>query len=116
MEGKSEVDRIINVYRCFNPKEGITPRQKLAYQLRLIRNAMTNKTVIFSDFNIDYEKIYDDNYAHKNLFDDLDSELSCFNLIQIVNFVTWSRMVGLNVRSSILDHIYLDWLNLIIGA
>ena len=41
---------------------------------------MTTKTVILGDFNIDYEKNFDDSYAHKYLFSDLEIELSCFNL------------------------------------
>ena len=39
------------------------------------------------------------------MFDDFDDLLSMFNLVQVVNFVTWSRMVGLTLRLSILDHI-----------
>ena len=35
-------------------------------------------------------------------------KVKCFNLIQMVNFVTWSRMVGQFLRSSILDHVYLN--------
>ena len=57
------------------------------------------------DFNLDYNKVYDDNYSYKNLFDDFEDRLSMFNLVQMVNFVTWSRMVGPTVRSSILDHL-----------
>ena len=30
------------------------------------------------------------------------------DLIQLVNFTTWSRLVGLNMRSSTLDHIYVN--------
>ena len=50
--------------------------------------------------------VYDNNYCHKNLFNDFEEELSAFNLIQMVNFVTWSIMVGLERSSSILYHIY----------
>ena len=39
-------------------------REKFKYQLRLIKDAMMPKTVILGDFNINYEKIYDDNYVH----------------------------------------------------
>ena len=56
------------------------------------------------DFNLDYNKVYDDNYSYKNLFDDFEDRLSMFNLVQMVNFVTWSRMVGSTVKLSILDH------------
>ena len=41
------------------------------------------------------------------MFVDFDEVLSEFNLVQIVNFVTWSRMVGTKRRTSILDHIYI---------
>ena len=68
---------------------------------------MTSKCVIVGDFNMDYAKIFDDNYNNKNLFQDFDDILSSFNLIQLVKFETWSRMVGTERRSSILDHIYI---------
>ena len=82
-------------------------RAKFRYQLELIKNAMTSKCVIVGDFNMDYAKIFDDNYNNKNLFQDFDDILSSFNLIQLVKFETWSRMVGTERRSSILDHIYI---------
>ena len=40
------------------------------------------------------------------MFSDFNDVLSEFNLVQLVNFVTWSRLVGWVRRSSILDHIY----------
>ena len=51
--------------------------------------------------------MYDDNYCNKLLFNDFEDALSGFNLIQVVNFNTWSRLVGTVLRSSILDHIYI---------
>ena len=62
IEGRSEIRRIINVYRCFNPQEGISAREKFKNQLVLIKKAMIPDTVLLGDFNLDYEKIYDDNY------------------------------------------------------
>ena len=35
-----------------------------------------------------------------------DEVLAEFNLVQIVNFNKWSRLVGTELRTSILDHIY----------
>ena len=29
---------------------------------------MTHNAVIIGDFNLDYAKVYDDNYAHKHMF------------------------------------------------
>ena len=67
---------------------------------------MNEKCILQGDFNLDFSKMYDDNYGYKNLFDGFDDEMSMYNLVQMVDFVTWSRMVGSIVRSSILDHIY----------
>ena len=35
IEGRSEIKRIINVYICFNPQEGISAREKFKNQLVL---------------------------------------------------------------------------------
>ena len=67
---------------------------------------MIDKCILLGDFNLNYDKIYDDNYAHRALFDDFEKVLSHENLIQIVNFATWSRMYGQTLKSSTLDHIY----------
>ena len=66
-----DINRIINVYRCFNPQGNVTPRDKFKYQLALIKNAVTQKTIILGDFNLDYLKKYDVNYARKNMFEGL---------------------------------------------
>ena len=98
---------LINNYRSFNSQGNVNARAKFKHQLELIKNAMTSKYVIVCDFNMDYAKIFDDNYNNKNLFQDFDDILSSFNLIQLVKFETWSRMMGTERRSSILDHIYI---------
>ena len=41
------------------------------------------------------------------MFSDFDEVLAEFKLIQLVKFETWSRMVGTERRSSILDHIFI---------
>ena len=65
-EENSEIKRIINIYRCFNPNGNVNPREKFKYQLNSIKNAMIPKTVLLGDFNLDYEKIYEDSYAHNS--------------------------------------------------
>ena len=102
----SSIKRIINIYRSFNPQGGVNARQKFIYQLEVIKNAMIEKCLLLGDFNLDYNKIYDVNYSQQNMFDDFDDNLAMFNLVQIVNFPTWSRLVGQTLRSSIIDHIY----------
>ena len=61
-----------------------------------------------------YNKVFDVNYGHRHLFADFEETLSNCNLIQLVNFVTWSRMVGSMLRSSFLDLVYVkDVFNLL---
>ena len=104
---KSKVSRVINLYRSFNPQDNVSARDKFKYQLQLIKEARTQGCVILGDFNLDYSRVNDVNYANRFMFDDLESILYQLELIQIVNFVTWSRLVGQVLRSSILDHIYI---------
>ena len=39
--------RIINLYRSFNPQNGVSQRTKFKYQLSLIKESFTNNTVFF---------------------------------------------------------------------
>ena len=57
--------RIINIYRSFNPQNGLTPRAKFVSQLNLIKSAMTKDTIVIGDFNLDYKKFHDTTYQHK---------------------------------------------------
>ena len=97
--------RIINVYRSFNPV-GMTARNKFLQQLKAVKHAWSVNTVVLGDFNLDYKKKYQHDYTHHVLFQDFEEHLSEKNLIQLVNFPTWNRIVGLIHKSSILDHIY----------
>ena len=92
---------IINVYKSSNPQNNANARTKFKQHLQIIKNAMTVNCVILGDFNLDYAKAYDVNYCNKNFFSDFDEVLSEFELIQLVKFETWSRMVGIKRRSSI---------------
>ena len=98
--------RIINIYRCFNPQEGITSKEKFLMQLNLIKSAITQHTILLGDFNIDYSKRFDAEYRLRGLFGSFDEFLGDVGLIQMVNFPTWSRVVQNTYRDSILDHVY----------
>ena len=41
----------------------------------------------------------DVHYANRNMCEDFDSILSQLELVQVVNFGTWSRLDGQNLRS-----------------
>ena len=56
---------------------------------------------------MDYAKIQDNNYGHKNFFSNFEEgEMSAFELLQLIKYPIWSGLVGMEVRSSILDHVY----------
>ena len=102
----SHVSRIINLYRSFTPQHDVTQRDKFGYQLELIKNASTTNTILLGDFNLDWSKYHSDDYSHKNYFSDMDQKLGASNLIQLVDFITWTRTVNGQVKQSVLDHIY----------
>ena len=98
--------RLINIYRSFNPQGGHTPTSLFNYQLDLIKLAFNSNTLLIGDINLDHEKRHDVTYSKRRLFDDFDTKLGDLDLIQFVNFPTWTRMIGNNLKFSTLDHIY----------
>ena len=100
--------RIINMYRSFNPQNNVNPREKFIYQLDLIKNAMTQNTILLGDFNLDNNKKFCSDYVFKNLFEDMNNALGEYNLIQLVEFDTWFRLVENVLKKSTLDHVYVN--------
>ena len=106
IEGTNDkMKRMINVYRSFN-LINCTARELFTGQLDIIKNAFNCDTLLISDFNLNYNRTFDVDYCNANLFEEFDLRLEFLDLVQLVNFDTWSRLVGTNVRSSCLDHIY----------
>ena len=98
--------RVINLYRSFTPQYDVSQRDKFIYQLDLIKNAITANTILPGDFNLDWSKHHSEDYSHKNYFNDMDTKLGANNLIQLVEFITWTRTINGQVKTSVLDHIY----------
>ena len=74
--------------------------------MELLNGAINTNTIIVGDFNLDYLKFYDDEYAYAPLCENWDSVITAKSLIQQVNFKTWSRVVNNVLRSSTIDHVY----------
>jgi hypothetical protein len=104
--------RLINIYRSFN-LVGISEIYLFTKQLDLKRVAFNNNSALIGDLNLDYKKRYDLNYQRKSLFDLFEEKLDGLDLFQLVKLDTWSRLVGLVLRSSLLDHIYVNNIDLI---
>ena len=98
--------RIINIYRPFNPVNGMTQKDFFEAQLAIIKDNFTTNSIILGDFNLDQSKILDHTYSHKNYFTSLNDCFSHLNLIQLVKFETWSRIINNVVITSTIDHVY----------
>ena len=64
--------------------------------------------LILGDFNLNETMKYTNNYSHKAYYDELSQAFDPLGIIQLVDFVTWKRLVNGVWRSSILDHVYTD--------
>ena len=101
---------IVNIYRSFNPANGITPLRFFESQLAIIKRAVTTsnnkKIVVSGDFNLDDSKRHALDYRNKIFFERLNQICDETNLIQLIEQPTWKRIVNNSVKTSILDHIY----------
>ena len=71
--------------------------------------------ILLGDFNLNFAKKLDINYSHVRYFDDFELILYDKNLIQLIEFPTWSRIVNNVLLESILDHIYVKDPTLVSG-
>ena len=58
------------------------------------------------DFNVDYKMRNQIDYRHHDLSRLLEEATERMNMIQLITFDTWERIVLNNIRKSCLDHIY----------
>ena len=102
--------RLINIYRSFNPPNNKSPIEAFKQQISIIKNSLTHcdnrEIIIIGDFNIDYKSKNLQTYRLKNYFDVLDEAFDPLNLIQMVKFPTWQRVINNNKKNSTLDHLY----------
>jgi hypothetical protein len=98
--------RIINIYRTFSPQGGVGARPMLPYHLDLIKNAFKKNTILLGDLNLNWSKKGMQNYPLDHYFEEKDETLSQLDLVQLVNFPTWSRFIRDVHRESILNHVY----------
>ena len=75
--------------------------------MSLMRRATDGKTIIVGDFNLNYTQKENVDYRYANMFSDFDEKFQDINLVQMINFPTWSRIVNNVLKESTLDHIYL---------
>ena len=95
------------MYRSFLIQNGTSQREKFKYQLSLIKKALCYKNcILLGDFNLNFTKKNDINYTFVRYFDDFDDMRGDNNLVQLIEFPTWSRIINNVLSESITDHIY----------
>ena len=104
--------RIVNFYRLFNPPNNLNQTQHFSIQLEKIKGMCENlgerKILIAGDFNLDDSKRYAPDYRHKHLFELQNVLFDQHNLMQLIDFPTWNRVVNNVMKNSILDHVYVQ--------
>ena len=76
-------------------------------QIQLIKANINENTIILGDFYLDQNKRYHINYSNKLYFDALSTSFEPHNLVQVIDFNTWSRTINNVNKSSVIDHVYL---------
>ena len=104
MDAKCKTEfRIIPLYRSFRPQVGISPETFFTAQLDLLREAVTKNCFILGDFNLDARMELRNDYVYKVPFGFLSNFTIEKNLIQLVNFETWTRTINGKRKESTLD-------------
>ena len=61
--------RLINIYRAFNPTNGMTQKEQFLYQIGLIKQALNSsqdfKPLIMGDFDLNEQMKYISEYSHR---------------------------------------------------
>ena len=72
----SEKYRVINLYRSFNPTNGLGQAQAFINQLCIVENCAANlqdrKLIVMGDFNLDEKSKYNINYRHHQLYSEIE--------------------------------------------
>ena len=100
--------RIINIYWSFRPPNLMTPEAFFVEQLYILNNAMCKNCYIMGDFNLDAKMSNRNDYNRKVPLQILNDFALENQLIQTVDFFTWSRNINGNRKESLLDHVYVS--------
>ena len=108
--------RVINIYRSFRPPNGITPDALFKGQLDLIKAALCSNCIVMGDFNLDVGMSNRNDYDRKIPLTLLNEFALNNDLIQVINFKTWTRTIKGTKKESTLDHVYVNNLASVINV
>jgi hypothetical protein len=75
---------IVKIYRSFNPPNNIPPKTFSVSQLSFIIKSLTKTYIFMGNLNLDWNMKSIQRCQFRKYFDDMDSKLGDFNLVQIV--------------------------------
>ena len=104
----SSILRVINLYRSFRPPGFLSANEFFKTQLDLIGAVSNENCIVMGDFNLDARMAHNQDYPQKALLEILNNLTLEKNLMQIVDFTTWTRSVKGNIKQSLLDHVYVS--------
>ena len=115
LNDKYNVQQLIGIYRPFKLINCPSRLEAFKDQLKTITDFIQDgkSIVMIGDFNLDYNKKDTSNYPQRRIYDELLETVTAFDFTQIIEEETWMRVYQGVVRSSILDHVYTNNLELI---
>ena len=97
------------MYRSFHPPDGLSATDFFVGLLETISHAICRNCFVKGDFNLqgrnNLNQITPICFLPLNTLKNFAAKL---NLIQVVDFNTWSRIINGNRKQPLLDHVYLN--------
>ena len=108
MDSAYEINQIVGIYRPFKQLNNESRYEHFKSQIKEITDFLQDgkNSIITGDFNLDYAKSSQQNYIHRAIYNLWLEATYAFNLLQLVEEITWTRIYQGTSRTSILDHAY----------
>jgi len=99
---------IASVYRTYQLTTKLDHHSAFVDQIGVIEELLHRgkKSVILGDFNLDHNRRGDPSYHHSRLYELWKETETRHQLLQLVDFPTWSRIDRGTLKTSVLDHVY----------
>jgi len=99
---------IASVYRTYQLTVKSNHHSAFTDQIGVIEKLLRRgkRSIILGDFNLDHNRRGDPSYHHSRLYELWKETETRHQLLQLVNFPTWSRLDRGTLKTSVLDHVY----------
>ena len=86
------MSQVCGLYRPYKLVNAANHSDQFKVQIREVSDFIKDNEnfVILGDFNLDYNKLHTQNYIHRRLYDEWSEFSNAFDLVQLIEEVTWS--------------------------